>query len=33
VNAFGGDATAVGFAAAQAKTDMLETRLIAAKAR
>ena len=33
VDAFGGDATAVGFVAAQAKADKIETRLIAAKAR
>ena len=33
VDAFGGDATANGFVAAQAKEDKIETRLIAAKAR
>jgi hypothetical protein len=33
VDAFGGDATAVDFVAAQAKANKLETRLIAAKAR
>ena len=33
VEAFNGDATAVGFVAATAKADKIEARLIAAKAR
>ncbi len=33
VEAYGGDATAVGFAAAVARADKLEARLVAARAR
>ena len=33
LEAFGGDETAIGFAAATAKADKLEARLVAAKAR